>query len=759
MKFKVRFVVELIFFLFVCTIAEASCIREDYHKKEQDGREKNDSLRIKSAVIVAYSNRKSRELKKVEKQHKLIAGGTSITVIKAKVQRLETLKDALRLSPGVMIQEFFGANDQPRLNIRGSGIQSNPQRRGVYLLQDGIPVNFADGSYIIGIMNPMTNDFIEVLKGANAMKYGSATLGGLLNFVSKRGDEKTSFVTKVQTGSFGYKSMALMAGGTLGTVAGGSLGKVDVFTAINGSYQKGFRLHNRNKNLAVSSNLGYSWKPNCSTRFYFNYNYLDFDIPGPLTYKMIEEDPTQIAQGVKLPLYMGPNIKRDKPKRAVHLIRLANKTTLGLAQNSNLDIYSYYQYADDRFVFPIVLSTQHSYSHDSGLKLLWQSHRAKNNLALGFISSFGSFLRDGHINKDGLDSFLFSKDRLTALNGVLYAEDKYQFSNRLLGVAAFQMAYNLRYSKDIFPNPELRPWYSHSSHKYRYFYSENITLSQNYWAINPRIGAIYNLGEKRDYQFFANASSSYEPPTFDELVGTEVTNNINTSPKKLFAVRLNKQQAFTMELGTRHQGLRLAWNIAVYSSWIKDEILEVKDFSLGIKTTKNYPYTRHNGVELGLSLVPLQRILSARDVDKIILEGVYNWSDFRFSTGKYKGKHLAGIPQHYLAGALRYEYPRQLSLELNAEWQPRDTPIDHENTVFQPSFFLLGFKLSYEGLKHFSFYVEGKNLMDRHYASSYIINDQIHKPPIPFPNFGPENMAFFIPGSLRSFYLGFTYSL
>ena len=81
-----------------------------------------------------------------------IAGSTSLVEIRPDNQRIATIKDALKMQPGVMIQEFFGSNDQPRLNIRGSGIQSNPQRRGVYLLQDGIPVNFSDGSYVVGIM-------------------------------------------------------------------------------------------------------------------------------------------------------------------------------------------------------------------------------------------------------------------------------------------------------------------------------------------------------------------------------------------------------------------------------------------------------------------------------------------------------------------------------------------------------------------------------------------------------------------------------
>ena len=60
--------------------------------------------------------------------------------------RLETIKDALKYEPGVTSAEFFGANDHTAGYKRLE--YSNPQRRGVYLLQDGIPVNFADGSLL-----------------------------------------------------------------------------------------------------------------------------------------------------------------------------------------------------------------------------------------------------------------------------------------------------------------------------------------------------------------------------------------------------------------------------------------------------------------------------------------------------------------------------------------------------------------------------------------------------------------------------------
>jgi len=38
------------------------------------------------------------------------------------------------------MQELFGGNDQPRLNIRGSGIQDNPVSRGVQLFMMAYPL-------------------------------------------------------------------------------------------------------------------------------------------------------------------------------------------------------------------------------------------------------------------------------------------------------------------------------------------------------------------------------------------------------------------------------------------------------------------------------------------------------------------------------------------------------------------------------------------------------------------------------------------
>jgi iron complex outermembrane receptor protein len=82
------------------------------------------------------------------------------------------------VDPGANVVFRQPGNDQARLNIRGSGLQQNPVQRGVRLLLDGLPVNLADGSFIIGVLEPRTTQYIEVYRGANGARYGATTPGG-----------------------------------------------------------------------------------------------------------------------------------------------------------------------------------------------------------------------------------------------------------------------------------------------------------------------------------------------------------------------------------------------------------------------------------------------------------------------------------------------------------------------------------------------------------------------------------------------------
>ena len=58
------------------------------------------------------------------------------------------------------------------------------------LLQDGLPLNEADGSFIIGLIEPRNAALVNARRGANATSPGATMLGGELDFVSMTGADE-----------------------------------------------------------------------------------------------------------------------------------------------------------------------------------------------------------------------------------------------------------------------------------------------------------------------------------------------------------------------------------------------------------------------------------------------------------------------------------------------------------------------------------------------------------------------------------------
>ncbi len=90
-------------------------------------------------------------------------------------------------------QPRFGA-EEARLSIRGSGLQRTFHMRGIYLLQDGVPITLADGSGDFQAVEPLALAYTEVRRGANALEYGGTTLGGSINFISPSGHDGDGIV-------------------------------------------------------------------------------------------------------------------------------------------------------------------------------------------------------------------------------------------------------------------------------------------------------------------------------------------------------------------------------------------------------------------------------------------------------------------------------------------------------------------------------------------------------------------------------------
>src|SRR4029450_4111149 len=91
------------------------------------------------------------------------------------------LKDAIEWVPGVMIRPRFGPADESQLSIRGSGLRNNFHLRGINVLIDGFPYGNADGFSDFEALELLTTKYVEVYKGANALRFGANPLGGAIN--------------------------------------------------------------------------------------------------------------------------------------------------------------------------------------------------------------------------------------------------------------------------------------------------------------------------------------------------------------------------------------------------------------------------------------------------------------------------------------------------------------------------------------------------------------------------------------------------
>ena len=216
-----------------------------------------------------------------------VPGGTNLAEPQ-KEARLATLRDALDYQPGIVLQDFFGGTDQPRLSIRGSGIQSNPVNRGVLLLQDGLPLNEADGSFIIGLIEPRNAAFVSARRGANATTAGATTLGGELDFVSLTGLDERGRV-RLEGGSFGRRGAQAAVGGV------GE--RLDGRVSVSSDRFDGYRHHSASQRDSLQANLGFQGNGSFENRTYLGWTDLAFDIPSVVPKSRIGSDPRGVQRG------------------------------------------------------------------------------------------------------------------------------------------------------------------------------------------------------------------------------------------------------------------------------------------------------------------------------------------------------------------------------------------------------------------------------------------------------------------------------
>ena len=655
-------------------------------------------------------------------------GGTAVVdAEEVRRGRATTVKDALDFSPVVYVQPRFGA-EESRISIRGSGLQRTFHGRGLKLMQDGVPLNLADGSFDFQAVEPLSTRYIEIYRGANALEFAATTLGGAVNFVSFTGREASPLSARFEYGSFEtYRGQVS---------SGQAFGAVDYYVSLSHFSQDGFRRHSQQNNQRIFANIGYRLNDEWETRFHLTYVQSDSELPGAISKSQLQDDPREAQRN---PFSVPVDVVLSNWKRDFELFRIANETTW-VRGDHRFSMSSFWSWKD--LDHPILFRID-QLSNDFGLNLRYDNTADvlghKNHFTAGIAPSWGVMQDNRFANNLGNRGAKFSDSEQTALNFDLYAQNRFYFAEHWALVLGAQASYAKRENEDHFPTSATDP---------------DNSDEQDWWGFSPKAGVLCEITP--DAQAFVNVSRSFEPPSFGELV--------NAANGGSGLVQLDAQTATTFEVGTRGRAARFAWDLAYYHAWLEDELLGF-EVQPGFVQTVNAGRSIHQGFEAALDVELLRNLfaagnercettsdgktvthaLSGDSGDRITLRQLYLWNDFHFDDDRQFGDNqLAGIPEHYYRAELTYQHPSGFYGGPNVEWVPKKYNVDFAETLFSDPYALLGLKVGYRRARGFAVFFEAKNLTDEKYAATTNVIVDAR---------GLDSPQFF-PGEGRSFFGG-----
>lgn len=638
---------------------------------------------------------------------KAIPGGASVVDLnQVREGRQSTWSDSLGLAPGVFIQDRFGS-EEARLSIRGSALSRTYHSFGTKVMQDGVPINYADGFFDMQTVDPNASRYVEVLRGPNATTYGANTLGGAINFVAPTGYTQKGSIGRAEVGSFGFQKVYASTAGMTRTDAQTSH-VWDHYLAVSQTQQDGFRDHAQMENQKLLGNVGVKLNRDVESRFYVATVRSRTQLPGYLTKSELSLDPSMANSSKVGAIY--PYREEANRRRDVDAQRFANKTTI---RDGNV-LYEFAAYAMNYSLWHPIDSIIEQNAKTQGGHLKATYFLGPHQLSWAYLPSVGSTHGSSKPsnNQGAASGPATSLYRQESLNNSFFIEDKYKLSERTTWTAALQYDRAKRKVADAIL----------SSNNYDHAFSQ--------WS--PRLGLTHDFTPSS--QVFASISRNFEAPIFG-LAGTTTQAN-------------KAQTGTTFEVGSRGDiksgRSQYTWDVTYYRAQLSNEFLSACVVAgCTTPTTTNVPKSSHQGIELGLSHVYDRKF----DSRMALL-----YSDFKFVNSAFYGNNaLPGFPPLIVRGESLYRFGAEVNgkpasyFGPKLEWVPRKAPMDNANTLFNDAYALIGFKAGHAIDKKWSWFADARNLANQKYAATTNIAASYASAPAG---------AYYYPGDGRSIYFG-----
>lgn len=629
---------------------------------ESRGADDADTSRANDIVVTATPDRQQATVM-IDR----IAGAVEIVPDSAfRNTPVQNIEDILSYVPGVIVQPRMG--DDARVSVRGSGLSRAYGNRGIAMLIDGIPLNTSDGLLDFFEIDPSAYRYVEVYRGANALRYGSNALGGAINLVTPTGHDAAPLEARVDAGSFGYVK------GQAST--GGASGDLDYFVTISAQRIDGYRAHSNGDALRGNLNIGYRLSPDVETRFYVYGASTNQHIPGEVSK----------VQALTAPRSANPVWIAQDQQRNVDSIRVANKTTVRIGETT-VDVGVFYNHRHvDHPIYQYLDFTVDDYG---GFV------RAVDDRTIGGLRNrliVGANIQNGTIDTHQYVNVAATKGALTASmvdrskNVSAYVEDALYVTPQVSLIAGLSYLHASRNRRD------------------RFLADGDQSGRRSYDLWSPRFGVLWDVTPAT--QVYANVSRSAEVPSYDA--------NVITTPN------LNAQRATTYEIGTRGRHGAIGWDVSLYRSEIRNELQCLTTAPWAPCSIINAGRTVHQGIEAGLdAALPVSAFVAG---DSLALTAAYTYNDFFFDgDATYGHNQLPGVPKHFLRAELLYKHPAGFYAGPNVEWAPGHYFADNANSLTVDPYALLNLKAGVDIGTRWSLYVEGRNLTNKTYISTVAV--------------------------------------
>jgi iron complex outermembrane receptor protein len=606
------------------------------------------------------------------------------------------LAEILASVPGLVVQDSFGGFDPPRIMVRGSGIQSAPTSRGIAMSWFGLPLNAADGSFNLSLIE---SEWLESAALARGTAAGIPSLGGALDF-SPDIFRPTSSVAASLANDDSYALHAR------------SVWKNDIVSLAGRAAwfrTDGWREYSSQERESIFAATRFAFDDDGDLTISFLGSSPWYEVPGPLTKSRSLNDPTSIS----------PAVRRDRPRRDTrhaHLNATATRRCEDVRYLAAVGVTA----TDDTFYQLQPNGVSITEAWDAYLRLLmereWGDGKQRATVSTLLQTGWWDVLR--YRNESGNKGVKIGDQQLRPLTFTAAIDHRIEIDDRQridLGVswlaARREIDDRLRFEGSV----------------------QDLDHTDHFLA--PRLAWSYDLTET--ITFTASASRSYEPPTYGDLLFT-------AGPPSARVLRVNDldwQRADTLEIGCLGNHGPFSWSAFLHHSWWDGELLRLVDENGAPRGTVNAGDTIHRAFEAGIRW----DLLETGDIGAAITAS-YAYNNVRFDGDSVFGDNrLGGVPPHVATISLPVTHADGWFVTPGCQLRSGATYADHANELSYGGTAWFSLELGRRQSDGWSVILAIQNLFDREaIASTAGVLDRAAN---------PDTTSIFLPANGRTFSL------